>query len=88
MSTMGSLLTGSEQLRDFHRAITPAPQIPSRPPNRRMRIHGNNLVGQSLIYAKTPWELCIAIGHGMLGAYQLWSWVSQRLTCRQGGCRC
>ena len=88
MSTARFLPTDDEQLRDFHWKITTASKVPSHPQRRRLWIHVSKLVGRSLVHAKTPWELCIAIGHGMLGACRLWLQVSRCLTRRQGGCRC
>ena len=77
MSTARFLPTDSEQLGDFHWAITAASQVPSYPLRRYLWIHVSKLVGRSLVHAKTPWDLCVAIGHGMLGACQLWLRVSQ-----------
>lgn len=80
-STARFLPTDDERLKDFHWAITQSSQVPSRPQRRLLWIHVSKLAGQSLVHAKTPWGLCLALGHGMLGAYQLRSQVSQCLTC-------
>ena len=81
-STARFLPTDNEQLEDFHWAITHSSQVPSRPQRRLLWFHVSKLVGRSLVHAKTPWELFVAIGHAMLGVCQLWSQVSQFLTCR------
>ena len=70
-STARFLPTEEEGLKDFHWAITPTSKVPSHPQRRYLWIHVSKLVGRSLVRAKTPWELYIAIGHAMLGAYQL-----------------
>ena len=72
MSTARFLLADNEQPMDFHRAITPTSQVPSNPQRRRLWIYVGKLVGESLVHAKTPWELFVANGHAMLGACQLW----------------
>ena len=68
MSTARFLPTGKERLSDFHWKITAASQVPSDPQRRHLWVHVSKLVGRSLVHAKTPWELYVAIGHGMLGA--------------------
>ena len=88
MSTARFLPTDNEQPRDFHWAITTSSQVPSRPLHRCLWIHVSKLVGRSLVHAKTPWELYIAVGHGMLGGCQSRSRASQCLTRLQGGYRC
>jgi hypothetical protein len=88
VSTARFLPTNDEQLKDFHWKITAASQVPSEPQRRRLWVHVSELAGRSLIHAKTPWELHVSIGHGMLGACWLWLQASQNLTYRQGGCRC
>jgi hypothetical protein len=85
MSTSRFLPTINEVLKDFHWAITPTSELPSHPQRRHLWIHVSKLVGRSLVHAKTPWELYVAIGDAMLGVYQLRLHVSQCLTCRQGG---
>ena len=80
------LPTDQEKPEDFHWAITSDYKVPSNPQRRSLWIHVSKLVGQSLAHAKTPWDLFIAIGHGMLGGCQLWLQVLQRLICQQGGC--
>ena len=90
MSTARFLPTDEERLEDFHWAITSVFEVPSHPQCRYLRVHVSKLVGQSLVHAKTPWELCLAIGHAMLGACQLRPQATQCLTftCQQGGWRC
>ena len=90
MSTTRFLPTDEEQLKDFHWAVTTAFKVPSCPQRRFLWIHVSKLRGRSLVHAKTPWELCLAIGHAMLGACQLWPQATRCLTftCRQGGWRC
>ena len=65
MSTARSSPTDEEQLGGFNQAITPdsEPSLPSSAPT-----HVSKLVGRSLVHAKTPLELYLAIGHAMLGA--------------------
>ena len=87
-STARFLPTEEEQLEDFHWAITSSSKVPSHPLRRYLWIHVSKLVGRSLVHAKTPWELYIAIGCAMLGACQLWLQVLQCLTHRQAGYRC
>jgi len=70
-STARFLPTDEEQLEGFHWAITPDSKVPPHPQRRQLWIHVSKLVGQSLVHAKTPWELYIAIGHAMLGACRL-----------------
>ena len=77
-----------ERLEGFHWAITAASKVPSHPQRRHLWIHVSKLVGRSQVHAETPWALCVAIGHGMLGACRLRLWGSQIFTRRQGGCRC
>jgi hypothetical protein len=88
ISTARFLPTDEEKLEDFHWAITSNSNIPSYPQNRNLWIHVSKLVGQSLVHAKTPWDLFIALGHGMLGECLPWLQVSQYLTYPQGGCGC
>ena len=80
MSTARFLPADNGQPRDFHWAIATSSQVPSCPLYRRLWIHVSKLVGRSLVHAKTPWELYVAVGHGMLGVCQLRSRASQSLT--------
>ena len=73
-----------EKPENFHWAIASDSKAPSHSP----WIHASRLAGRSLAHARTPWDLLMAIGHGMLGACRSWFKVSQRLTFYQGGCRC
>ena len=88
MSTARFLPADEERLEDFHWPITSASKVPSHSQRRYLWIHVSKLVGRSLVHAKTPWELSIAIGHSMLGACRLWPQVMRRLTYQQGGWRC
>ena len=72
MSTARFLPAGEEHLEDFHWAVNLTSKVPSHPQRRYLWIHVSKLVGQSLVHAKTPWELYVAIGHAMLGACRLW----------------
>ena len=67
VSTARFLPTAKEQLKDCHWQITSIPRVPSNPPCRDLWVHVNKRIGRSLVHAKTPWQLCVAIGHGMLG---------------------
>ena len=69
-----------KELETFHWAITPSSQVPSLPLHRYLWFHVGKSIGQSLVHAKTPWELCLAIGHGMIGMCQSLLQVSQCLT--------
>ena len=88
MSTARFLPANEERPEDFHWAITSSSKVPSHPQHRDLWIHVSKLVGRSLVHAKTPWELHVAIGHAMLGACQLWLQVMRCLTYQQGGWRC
>ena len=68
ISTGRFLPTDKEKPEDFHWAIASDYQVPSHPQRRSLWIHVSKLVGQLLVHAKTPWDLFIALGHGMLGA--------------------
>lgn len=88
MSTARFLPADGEKLEDFYWAFSPDHY--KAPPNSQCRFmwfHVSKAAGQSLIHAKTPWELCVALGHAMLGEHQLRLQVSQFLTCQQAGCR-
>ena len=85
MSTARFLPTVEEKLADFHWAIPANPHVPLDPQRRSLWIHVSELVGKSLVHAKTPWELFVALGHVMLGACWSSLRVSQRLTCHQDG---
>jgi len=80
MSTARFLPTDEELPEDFHWPITSTPKVPSHPQRRYLWIHVSKLVGRSLVHAKTPWELSMAVGHAMLGACQLRSQVMLCLT--------
>jgi len=69
MSTARFSPADGEKLEDFHWAIASDSKAPSHSP----WTHASRLAGRSLVHAKTPWDLFMAIGHGMLGAY--WSWL-------------
>ena len=57
-----------EKLGGFHWGIGGStPRVPQR---RYLWIHMSRRVGRSLVHAKTPWDLCLAVGCGMLGACQ------------------
>ena len=90
MSTARFLPTDEERLEDFHWAITSVFKVPSHPQCRYLRVDVSELVGRSLVHAKAPWELCLAIGHAMLGACRLRPQATECLTFtrQQGGCRC
>ena len=88
MSTARFLPTAHERLKYFHWAITTASKVPFHPQRRCLWVHVSKLVGRSLVHAKTPWELSVAIGYGMLGARRLRLQVPECLTFQQGGCRC
>ena len=85
VSTARFLPTDGEQLEDFHWAFLPGSKVPSHPQRRSLWFHVSKLVGRSLVHAKTPWELYLAIGHAMLGTRWLRLQVLQYLTCRQVG---
>jgi len=74
MSTARFLPGGDEKLKDFHWAITDNFKVPSRPERRVLWIHVSKLVGRSLVHAGTPWDMFIALGHGMLG----WLWMLRK----------
>jgi len=69
MSTARFLPTDWEKPEDSHWAIA----SDSKAPSHSLCIHANKLAGRSLVHAKTPWDLFIAVGYGMLGA--CWSWL-------------
>ena len=85
MSTARFLPTEEEKLIDFHWTISPSSQVPSHRQCRSLWIHVSEYVGGSLVHAKTPWDLFVALGHGMLGACWSLLQVSQRLTFQQDG---
>lgn len=87
MSTARFLPTDGENLRDFHWSVIDRSKVPSDSRCRFMWFHVNQAAGRSLVHAKTPWELHLAVGHAMLGGYRLRLLVSQFLTRQQGGCR-
>jgi len=64
MSTARSPPVDGEKLEDFRWATVSDSKIPSHSP----WIHASRLAGRSLVHAKTPWDLFIALGHAMLGA--------------------
>jgi len=86
VSTARFLPVDGEKLEDFHWAIASDSKTPSHPQCRSLWMHVNKLAGRSLVHAKTPWDLFMAVGHGMLGACWSWLQVSQRLISQQGGC--
>ena len=88
MSTARFLPTKEEHLEEFHWKLTSTSKVPSRPQRRYLWVHVSKLVGHSLVHAKTPWELYIAIGHAMLGACQPRLQALRCLTRRQGGWQC
>lgn len=81
MSTARFLPTKEEKLEDFLWTINIDSKPPSLPQCRSLWIHVSKPVSQSLVHAKTPWDLFVAIGHGMLGACRSWLQISRRLTC-------
>jgi len=85
MSTARFLPAVKEELADFHWAISANSQVLPGPRRRSLWIHVSELVGRSLVHAKTPWDLFIALGHAMLGTCWSLSRVSQGLTCQQDG---
>jgi len=66
MST-ARFLPAEEKPEDFHWAINFDSKPPSLPQCRSLWIHASKPVSQSLVHAKTPWDLFMAIGHVMLG---------------------
>jgi len=68
MSTARFLPTEVEKLEDFRWEITSDSRAPSVPRFRSLWIHVNKPTGRPLVHTKTPWDLFMAIGHGMLGA--------------------
>jgi len=68
MSTARFLPTDQEKLANFHWAISASSQVPPDPQRRSLWIYVSELVGKSLVHAKTPWDLFVALGHAMLGA--------------------
>jgi hypothetical protein len=88
MSTARFLPTKNEKPENFHWAITSDSEVPSHPEYRSLWIHVSKLVGRSLVHAKTPLDLFVAVGHGMLGVCRSLLQVSRRLTYQQGGCGC
>ena len=85
MSTARFLPTDEEKLADFHWAIPTGSKVPPGHQRRSLWIHVSKLVGKSLVHAKTPWDLFVALGHAMLGACWSLLRVPQRLTCHQDG---
>ncbi|KAF9650144.1 hypothetical protein BDM02DRAFT_1513122 [Thelephora ganbajun] len=73
VSTARFLPVEGEPLEEFHWKIGNDSQVPSHPQSRTLWIHVTKFVGRSLVHSKTPWDLHIAIGHGMLG------WLSMML---------
>ncbi|KAF9644695.1 hypothetical protein BDM02DRAFT_3190360 [Thelephora ganbajun] len=73
VSTARSLPVEGELLEEFHWKIRNDSQVPSHPQSRTLWIHVSKLVGRSLVQSRTPWDLHVAIGHGMLG------WLSMLL---------
>lgn len=65
------LPTDDEQQRDVYWAITPNSEAPSHPHRSHPSIRVNSLASRSLVHAKTPWDLCPTLGHGMLGTCQV-----------------
>lgn len=70
MSTARFLPTDGENLSDFHWPVISS-RVPSSSQCRFMWFHVSKAAGKLLVHAKTPWELYLAIGHAMLGGYQL-----------------
>ncbi|KAF9645822.1 hypothetical protein BDM02DRAFT_399433 [Thelephora ganbajun] len=68
ISTARFLPVEGEPLEEFHWKTRNDSQAPSHPQSRTLWIHVSNLVGRSLVHSRTPWDLHIAIGHGMLGS--------------------
>ena len=60
-----------EKLEDFHWAIAYNSEVSSHLHCRDLWMHVNKSAGWSLVHVKTPWDLFVAIGHGVLGAF--WS---------------
>jgi len=68
MPTARSSPADGEKPEDFCWATASGSKIPS---HGSPWTHTSRLAGRSLVHAKTPWDLFVAIGDGMLGAY--WS---------------
>jgi len=85
MSTARFLPTVEEELADFHWAISAGSRDPPGAQRRSLWIHVSELVGRSLVHAKTPWDLFVALGHAMLGVCWSLLRMSRRLTCHQDG---
>jgi hypothetical protein len=86
MSTARFLPADGENLSDYYWAVLPYSKVPPNPQCRTMWFHVSQAADQ-LVYAKTPWELHLGLGHAILGGYRLRLRVSQFLTRQQGGCR-
>lgn len=71
VSTARFLPTNDELPTNFHWKITATSQVPSNLQRRQLWIHVSKPAGRPLIHAKTPWDLYVAVGHGMLGAHWL-----------------
>ena len=69
MSTARFLPDDDEEPENFHWGIGDStPRDPHHSQHRRLWVHVSRRIGRSLVHAKTPWDLCLAVGSGMLGA--------------------